>query len=327
MSFPAFTPRTSLLASALAALLGLFFVLSAIGKLLDVEAFSWLLHDYGLGEVSWIAPLIPPAELLLGVLLCLGVRARLCAILAFSMLVVFSVGFVYAYFWRGVSDCGCFGTLTALKTSPTLSFLRNAVLLLLCVAVWRLSPDEVVPLERWQRASLVLLMGVVCILSGMSYREPLYTTSPFLMERIESTPLGALLDNRSADTLFSNVLPHHSSSSSYLVFAFGLSCPHCWNMSENVKSFVHSSGSGALVSGVLGIGGGDSLALRRYIEHVKPNFPIRIVSDSLLSSIVQRYPTAFLVEHGVITRVWQQEIPSAATLRAASAAGSTQQPQ
>jgi uncharacterized membrane protein YphA (DoxX/SURF4 family) len=143
-------------------LLGAFFVLSGVGKLLDVEAFAWVLRDYahalpfGLGEspsglfasaFQLGAPFVPVLEILLGLVLMMGVDNRRYAALALVALLVFTVlaGLAYVHAEAHTSaavsgavsgamsgavsgampDCGCFGRFS---TMPVFSFLKTTLL-------------------------------------------------------------------------------------------------------------------------------------------------------------------------------------------------------
>lgn len=291
----------SLLTPLLSLLLGGFFVVSGIGKLLDVEAFSWVMNGYGLGSVAWIAVFVPPAEVLLGLALAFGIRLRLYAALSLVLLLMFTAGFAVAYFGHGVQDCGCFGAITVLKTSPAISFARNGLLLLLAAVLWCVAPDEVLPLTRWQQGMMIVLAIVLFTASGVSYRKPLLSVRPFLGEKISQTPLQSLL---SAGRLVS------PQDSTMFVFIFGASCSHCWNMTANVKEFAASGVAGRVVA----IAGGDSTELARYQAAFRPNFPIVLVPAVTVEGLVSRLPTAFVVRGGAVEQVFEGEVPSPQTL-------------
>lgn len=291
-----------------ALLLGVFFVVSGIGKLMDVEAFSGLMRDYGLGFFWWIALFVPPVEILLGLALAFGINNRRYALLALAMLMLFTIGFASAYFGRGVSDCGCFGAITLLKTSPMASFVRNILLMLLSITVWRLSPDKVILLTSWQRASVLAISIVLATASGVSWQRPLMPPRPLLGKQVASSPLRYLITDHH---FFANLANQATNDSLYLLFFFGTDCSDCWNMTENVKAFVETNA----VSGVYGITTGDSTSLKAYQTRFYPNFPISLVSDEQLLPIISRFPTVFIIKNGIVQRVFEDKIPSPHTFR------------
>jgi uncharacterized membrane protein YphA (DoxX/SURF4 family) len=293
-SFSLFQP---LLASALSLLLGGFFVVSGIGKLLDVGAFANTLYEYGLGSIAWVAVFVPPAEVLLGLALAFGIHHRLYAIVSLVLLVVLSIAFAQAYLGHGVQDCGCFGAIHVLKSSPLVSFGRNGLFMLFAALLWYYAPDEVLPLTRWQHGSMIVLGAVLCAASGLSYHKPFLAQHPFEGERLALTPLQPILARHFGST---------SQDSALAIFVFGVGCSRCWNMSANVKEFATNNTAGHVV----GIAGGDSLELVRYQKALRPNFPVALVADTTVERLVSRLPTLFLVRKGVIERVVEGEIPS-----------------
>ena len=95
---------------------GLVMLAAALGKIGDPAAFSTQIHHYRLipaGAENMLAILLPWVELLAGLALVLGVRARSGAWLTAAMMTVFTlaVGVAVA---RGLDiECGCFGTADA----------------------------------------------------------------------------------------------------------------------------------------------------------------------------------------------------------------------
>jgi uncharacterized membrane protein YphA (DoxX/SURF4 family) len=96
--------------------IGVLFVAAALAKIGDIGAFATQVHNYRLVPV-WsenpIAIALPWIELLAGLALVLGVRARAGAVLLLALMIVFTfaVGSAWA---RGLDfECGCFGKASA----------------------------------------------------------------------------------------------------------------------------------------------------------------------------------------------------------------------
>ena len=117
-------PRNSALSMLSMLVLGVFFLASGVGKVVDVPAFMEVLKAYGLtgGIVPFLALSVPPLEVLLGLALLTGHAGRGMGLLSAVLLMGFTAAFAVAYFGKGVTDCGCFGALDALKTRPVVSF-------------------------------------------------------------------------------------------------------------------------------------------------------------------------------------------------------------
>lgn len=98
-------------------IVGIFFLISGIGKVFSTAAFSDLIFQYGLGYMMILSPLIVVIEILLGLFLILLIKPRRYSFLSFILLVVFTAAFAYAHFRNGVDDCGCFGSMQPLRNS------------------------------------------------------------------------------------------------------------------------------------------------------------------------------------------------------------------
>ncbi len=98
--------------------IGLIFLAAALAKIADPAGFALQVAHYRILPPALVhvpAILLPWIELLAGLSLVLGIRARSGAWFALGSLVVFTaaVGFAMA---RGLNfECGCFGTLGATR--------------------------------------------------------------------------------------------------------------------------------------------------------------------------------------------------------------------
>jgi putative oxidoreductase len=91
--------------------LGVVFIVASIGKINDPNAFATSISAYRIitGDAALvIATILPWVELLSGLGLLLGIFWRGSALLALSMLVVFTIVVASAH-WRGLDiSCGCY---------------------------------------------------------------------------------------------------------------------------------------------------------------------------------------------------------------------------
>ena len=112
-------------------LLGVFFLVSAVAKLLDIDRFEIYIYSYNLlplGVSLVTARLVIVAELLLGIGLLSNVWHRFVNICTTLALVGFTVFLGYAVLIGRTDSCQCMGSL--LEIDPLRSILKNAVLLL-----------------------------------------------------------------------------------------------------------------------------------------------------------------------------------------------------
>lgn len=140
--------RNSLRTAALVVrmLLGIFFVVSAIAKLVDIDRFEIYIFSYNILSLNLsflVARLVIVGELLVGIGLVANVYKRLVDTCALLMLVGFTLFLGYASLIGRHDSCQCMGAL--LDINPTLSILKNALLTLLLLFAmgarpWRWRP-------------------------------------------------------------------------------------------------------------------------------------------------------------------------------------------
>jgi uncharacterized membrane protein YphA (DoxX/SURF4 family) len=116
---------------------GVLFIFSGLIKLNDPLGFSYKLEDYFAPDVLNLTFLEPFAlaialfvvilEVVLGVALLLGYRAKLAVWLLLGMIVFFTFLTFYSAYFEKVTDCGCFGD--AIPLTPWQSFWKDIILL------------------------------------------------------------------------------------------------------------------------------------------------------------------------------------------------------
>jgi uncharacterized membrane protein YphA (DoxX/SURF4 family) len=120
--------RKNKMSGAIILLLALVFLLAALSKLRDREAFSRVLRQ--LVPRSLVHPLsvgVPLGEIMLSACLIGGLWPRPVLAASIAILIVFTV--VLAYMWRrGLKGCACFGE-TENNASPIGGIARNLVLI------------------------------------------------------------------------------------------------------------------------------------------------------------------------------------------------------
>lgn len=157
-------------ALVLRVLLSALFLVSAVAKLVAIDDFELYIYSYGLLSlnVSYLAArLCIAAELLLGLFIALGWWRRWVNLIAFVVLILFSLFLGYAALIGRTDSCQCMGRLADLN--PAQSLLKNAVLIALLLLYSRLSSSSRKP--RLSRVRVILsavfvvavTVGVFCI--------------------------------------------------------------------------------------------------------------------------------------------------------------------
>lgn len=121
-------------------LLGLIFIMSAAAKLWSIDQFELYIFSYGFFSLNLsflAARLCIGAELALGTLLFSGWIRRTTLIATTLLLLAFSIFLGYAALAGRTDSCQCFGELADMP--PTVSLLKNAILLVVTLLCFKLS--------------------------------------------------------------------------------------------------------------------------------------------------------------------------------------------
>jgi uncharacterized membrane protein YphA (DoxX/SURF4 family) len=282
-----------LLRSAPVILLGVFYLASSLTKLFSIHAFATTLAQYAYPGLFILAPVIIGAELVLGLLLLVGYRLRLLGFLSLILLLGFTLVFTYGYLALGLKDCGCFGDV--IKTSPEVSILRNVVLMVLSLSIWRNYPTPSVSSYRKPAWFSALAVGaLILVISGFTLDK----------DRISFPPMAGTPIAYSAARFF---VPTHSQRS-YLVFVFSPTCAHCWDMTENVKRFKEVG----LVDSIIALYPKTipRKDVERYLNNFEPNFRVVPVANDTLAKLTRALPLTLYIQHDTVKAVMKGEVRS-----------------
>ena len=270
---------------------GLIFLISGIAKAIDISVFSKIITQYGFENLQFLSPFIIFAEVSIGLLLVFQVWQKWSALSGVLLVAGFTIIYTYGFIFKGVEDCGCFGKITFLNSSPIVTFVRNAILLYLLFVVWRKS-DNKDNLNKWIALTGLIFMCVVAFMAGYTYPKvgKNQKSKEFSIKAIENTVLKDFITT--------------SKDSTYLVFAFSYNCPHCLNSIANLKEYEQSG----VVDKVIGLALGDSITEKKFIEIFKPNFTIYNYSKELLQ-ITNNFPKAYYIRNDSIVMELSGELP------------------
>ena len=274
---------------------GIVFLFSGIGKMIDVTGFAFLINSYGLGWAVNLAPLIVIIEIATGILLIFGIQLRIVSLFTILILVTFTIAYGYGYWVHGIEDCGCFGAISKAKTPFWIVLMRNIFLIYLMVETCRRTTFELVVI-KWKPSVIVIVIFVSTFISGLTF-YPIRISSPSNTEhKLTDKPISAV------SAQLNELL---SSDSSYLVFAFTYTCPHCWNSIENLKQYENLSE----IDRVIGITLTDTTNSNLFREQFNPHFSIYAMPSAIMDTLVNAYPTIFYVKEGYIRQVIVGELP------------------
>ena len=284
----------------LSSLVGIVFLLSGIGKSLIAYEFSEILMQYGFDALRYFAPLIIVVEIILGLLLFFQIRQKSTSLLALCFVLILSLAYLYGYFIANVTDCGCFGYFSLLNLSPLFTFLRNFILICLLLYVFFKSDNIRKPTDKNEVIVIVCILCAVCFITGYTYVE--HSNDNSTQYVTEGKSVNVDVDNSALSEFVM-----FSKDSTYLVFAFSYSCPHCYNSIENLKQYERLG----IADKVIGLTfANDSIAIEKFNDLFEPNFPIVSAKPEQLFRLTNRFPVSYYVENNTVKMEIRGVLPS-----------------
>ncbi|MBM1106283.1 DoxX family membrane protein [Aurantibacter crassamenti] len=149
-------------------IVGVLFIISGFIKLNDPVGFSFKLEEYfSQGVLNLpilmdyalvISLLVVIVEVLLGVMLLIGYRAKLTVWSLLLMIIFFTFLTFYSAYFNKVTDCGCFGD--AIKLTPWESFTKDIILLVLILILF-VGKKYIKPLFPFNLERIVMVVSLL----------------------------------------------------------------------------------------------------------------------------------------------------------------------
>lgn len=144
-------------------LLGVFFIGTAVLKLLSIDNFEVYIYSFGLFSYTWttfFSRLLIFIELMIGLSLILKIYFKQIWWLTMLMMVGFTLFLVYAAIFRNDSNCHCFGDL--IELDPRQSIFKNIFTIALLLFIRKERSYDYKPfLKKWLVASTIVVSLVV----------------------------------------------------------------------------------------------------------------------------------------------------------------------
>ena len=269
--------------------LGLMFLFSAFAKAWDAEAFADMLLLYGPQWFSIGAPIIIMAEAVLGMALVLRVKPRWSAICADCFLIIVSAIFAYGVLVKGIQDCGCFGVFSKMFTGkPWVTFVRNALFIAISVPAILDSNREVRHLYP-KICLTILVVAIACFICGLSMRKSYKLPK---ISQVKTTNHSKVMEKL-------NEIYSFNSDSTYVVYLFSFTCPHCQNSFANVQQFQQFN----VVDNVVGIAVEDQEAQERFYRIYKPEIDIITIPREQMERITNQLPIVMSIKDNSILKI------------------------
>ena len=143
-------------------LLGVFFIVTAVLKLLSIDSFEIYIYSFGIfgfGTTTFLSRLLIFIELSIGLFLILKIWFKQIWWLTMLMMVGFTLFLVYAAIFRNDSNCHCFGSLVELN--PMQSIVKNIIVIALLFVIKSEQSHDYKPVLRKWLVALTLVVSFV----------------------------------------------------------------------------------------------------------------------------------------------------------------------
>lgn len=144
-------------------LLGVFFIGTAVLKLLSIDNFELYIYSFGIFSYTWTTFLSRSLifiELIIGISLIFKICFKKTWSLTLLMMAGFTLFLVYAAIFRDDSNCHCFGSLVELN--PIQSIFKNIIVIALLLIIKNEQSHDYKPvLKKWLIAGSVVVSFVV----------------------------------------------------------------------------------------------------------------------------------------------------------------------
>ncbi len=151
-------------------LLGVFFIVTAVLKLLSIDSFEVYIYSFGIVDfvtTTFLSRLLIFIELMIGISLILKICFKQIWWLTMLMMIVFTLFLCYTAIFRNDSNCHCFGDFVELD--PMQSIIKNIIVIALLLIIRNERSHNYRPvLRRWLMAgSLVIAIAISFVILPM----------------------------------------------------------------------------------------------------------------------------------------------------------------
>lgn len=290
--------------------LGLFFVASAASKAVDIEAFAVQISLYGVIKapslVTAAAYCTLTIETLLGAAFLAGWRLRGLTYAAAAVLtIVFSGLIAFAWRYKGLEDCGCFGDY--IKMTPAQSLLKNLVLLIVLAVAWygtrgisaAVASADATKKGRLRLAAALVGMALVVTCGLAGNRTDDSGTPRLIPIQVEDKDRPFQKFQFEIDGQRFNL-----GEGAYLVAMLNATCDHCRASVETLNDFFLMPELPELVALMLG----SDEELEEFRLVTQPLFPIQPIKPLDFFEFIEKAPPRLIVvRDGRRTHAWEWE--------------------
>ncbi|MBX7254775.1 MAG: hypothetical protein K1Y02_00340 [Candidatus Hydrogenedentes bacterium] len=277
---------------AIEILLGAVFIFSAVTKALDLHAFAVQVSYYGVVREPTLVPLVANTmvcvEMAFGTALLMGLRLRGLVLLATGgLLVGFTALIAYAWAFKGLKDCGCFGAY--IKMGPGVSIGKNVVLLAMVVA-------GLIPLLKKRETSegptrlgptrvgyALGVLGVVVVAVSAAFGKPAPESPPTKPTSADKPFAAYVIEDEG--------MTYDLGKDEYLVAMLSATCEHCQAAVAVLNELAEQPDALPIVSLMLGT----EEEMEEFRTLTDPHFPLKAIEALQFMSLIGTEPPRFYV--------------------------------
>ena len=290
-------------------LLGIFFLVSAATKVVNLEGFAVQISLYGVIKdptlVLAAAYATVSLEALLGAAFIAAYRIQgLIYGVATAMTIVFSGLIAYAWAYKGLEDCGCFGD--AIKMTPAQSLWKNLALLVVLGVGWygtRSLPR--LPASGSARSSVPIAAAILglTLVTGLG----LWSNRGAEPTGISTVPPVEIDKNRPFQRFqFSyDDRDYNLGEGPYLVAMLNATCEHCIRSVPDLNVLAGSPELPELVALMMADPGDEEAQLRQFRLETQPEFPTQLIGMLDFVEFIESAPPRLIyVKDGIEIHGW-----------------------
>jgi hypothetical protein len=289
--------RTTALAYLLALLPAAVLIVAAFLKAGDPALFAQQITAHHVTPAAWspwLAYLFIAAELGLAAALIAFVWPRVVFGLTIFLMLFFIAVTAWASAHGNAEACGCFGRLA--DRTPRAVIVEDAILVVTSAVGFLLARR--VPTSRRRWAAFALLLVPAIGLTALGSRLPI---DAIVVGIRPGANLGNMAIEGAAPPL---------EEGRVLLALVGPDCAGCDAGVERLKEIAERDDAPQ----VLAVFSGKPGAAQAWRLAHLPNFPVASASEKAQRQYYRRPPAVFLLENGIVRRVWWGRVPSAAEL-------------
>lgn len=278
--------------------LGVFFLVSAGMKAMNVEGFAISISAYGVLKDATLVHLAAyftlALESILGAALVAGWRTKNITFrVSIGLTVIFSILITYAWLVNGLIDCGCFGDY--IKMNAPQSLAKNALLIALTAYAWHGLRDAQSPeFKPRGKVQLIGFLGAVIVLA---------ITMTHLPEPKETAP--DVDPNKDITySVTSNGSSFDLSTGEYLIAFLNTECDHCKDSVPGLTTLANDDSLPTFVALMMG----DEEKLDTFMLETEASFPMQLIPNlEFMEYILVAPPILYLSQDGMLRHHWEWE--------------------